>query len=65
VSDPRGLPAQELARRLVLGGDDARLAESTEAGCEAARLLAVPGDRVVVCGGFYVVGSALRWLRIY
>jgi dihydrofolate synthase/folylpolyglutamate synthase len=65
VSVPRGLPAEELARRLALGDDDVRLAESTEAGCEAARLLAVPGDRVVVCGGFHVVGSALRWLRIY
>ncbi|MEP7245001.1 MAG: bifunctional tetrahydrofolate synthase/dihydrofolate synthase [Gammaproteobacteria bacterium] len=65
VAEPRGLPAEELARRLALDNADVRLADSAEAGCEVARELAVPGDRVVVCGGFHVVGSALRWLRIY
>jgi dihydrofolate synthase/folylpolyglutamate synthase len=71
VADPRGLPAEELARRLALGGEVSRqggraqLASSTAAGFEAAKALAVAGDRVVVCGGFFIVGSALEWLRIY
>jgi dihydrofolate synthase / folylpolyglutamate synthase len=71
VADPRGVPAEELARRLGLknevssDGGRAQLASSTAAGFEAARALAVPGDRVVVCGGFFIVGSALEWLRIY
>ena len=65
VSEPRGLPAEELARRLALGDASVQLASSAEAGCEAARQLAVPGDRVVVFGGFHIVGQALRWLRIY
>jgi dihydrofolate synthase/folylpolyglutamate synthase len=68
VHEPRGLPAEELARRMKLGDDpgDGRvqLAHSTEEGFAAATALAVPGDRVVVCGGFNIVGSALRWLRV-
>lgn len=65
VNDPRGLPAEELARRLSLDGASMQLADSAQSGCEAAQSLAAPGDRVVVCGGFHIVGSALRWLRIY
>jgi dihydrofolate synthase/folylpolyglutamate synthase len=65
VPEPRGLPAEALARRLSLGDAAFQLAHSADAGCEAARSLAAPGDRVVVCGGFNIVGSALRWLRIY
>ncbi len=65
VTEPRGLPAQELARRLSLDGGDVQLAGSAVAGFETVRRLARPGDRVVVCGGFHIVGSALEWLRIY
>jgi dihydrofolate synthase/folylpolyglutamate synthase len=65
IGDPRGLPSEELARRLPLDGVVHQLARSTVAGFEAAAKLAAPGDRVVVCGGFYIVGSALEWLRIY
>jgi dihydrofolate synthase/folylpolyglutamate synthase len=65
IADPRGLPAAELARRLALRDADLQLASSPVAGFEAAKKAAVPGDRVVVCGGFYIVGSALDWLRIY
>ncbi len=65
VSGPRGLPAEELARRLALGDASTELASSAEAGCEAAKLRAMPGDRVIVFGGFHIVGQALRWLRIY
>jgi dihydrofolate synthase/folylpolyglutamate synthase len=65
VAEPRGLPADELARRLSLDGADVQLTSSTAAGFDAAKKWAVPGDRVVVCGGFFIVGSALEWLRIY
>ena len=65
VADPRGLPAEELARRLALGDADVQLADSTGAGFEIARSIAAPGDRVVVCGGFHIAGSALQWLQIY
>jgi dihydrofolate synthase/folylpolyglutamate synthase len=64
VSEPRGLPAEELARRLALGDASAELASSAEAGCEAAKRRAQPGDRVIVFGGFHIVGRALEWLRI-
>lgn len=65
VADPRGLPADELARRLSLPNTDVHLASSAAAGFELAKEHAAPGDRVVVCGGFFIVGSALEWLRIY
>src|SRR6185503_21238578 len=65
IAEPRGLPADETARRLALTGVSHELASSAAAGFEAARRVAVPGDRVIVCGGFSIVGSALEWLRIY
>jgi dihydrofolate synthase/folylpolyglutamate synthase len=65
IAEPRGLPAEELARRLSLADADVQLADSPVAGFEAAKQTAAPGDRVVVCGGFFIVGSALDWLRIY
>jgi folylpolyglutamate synthase/dihydropteroate synthase len=68
IHDPRGLPADELARRMQAGAGlaaaDIELAGSVEAGFAAAKAQAVPGDRVIVCGGFNIVGSALRWLRL-
>ncbi len=65
VHEPRGLPAKDLARRMKLDDAQTQLAESAEEAFAAAKALAVPGDRVIVCGGFNIVGSALRWLRIY
>jgi dihydrofolate synthase/folylpolyglutamate synthase len=65
VSEPRGLPAEELARRLAVGDASTELASSADAGCEAAKRRAAPADRVIVFGGFHIVGQALRWLRIY
>jgi len=62
---PRGTSAAELAARLEQPLQKVQLAPSVEAGCELARACARPGDRVVVCGSFYTVGPALRWLRIY
>jgi dihydrofolate synthase/folylpolyglutamate synthase len=62
---PRGASAAVLAARLQLPRSHATLADSVEAGCERARALARPGDRVVVFGSFHTVGPALEWLRIY
>jgi dihydrofolate synthase/folylpolyglutamate synthase len=64
VHEPRGLPAEELARRMKLDAARVQLASSAEEGFAAARALAVPGDRVAVFGGFNIVGSAIRWLGI-
>lgn len=61
----RGSSASELAQRLRLPAAEVTLATSVEAGCEAARAAAVPGDRVIVFGSVYTVGPALQWLRVY
>jgi len=61
----RGTSASDLAQRLQLPSDEVTLANSVEEGCEAARAMAVPGDRVIVFGSVYTVGPALRWLRVY
>jgi dihydrofolate synthase/folylpolyglutamate synthase len=62
---PRGTSATQLAARLGAPAQNAQLAESVEAGCELAQSAARPGDRIIVCGSVYIVGPALRWLRIY
>jgi len=62
---PRGVPAEELARRLGLPLADITLAATVAAGCEIARATARAGDRVLVFGSVYTVGPALQWLRIY
>ncbi|MEJ0039013.1 MAG: bifunctional tetrahydrofolate synthase/dihydrofolate synthase [Gammaproteobacteria bacterium] len=68
IHEPRGLPAEELARRMKAGAGladrDIELAASVEEGFVAAKAQAVAGDRVIVCGGFNIVGSAMRWLRL-
>jgi dihydrofolate synthase / folylpolyglutamate synthase len=61
----RGSSASELALRLRLAANRVTLTNSVEAGCEAARAAAVPGDRVVVFGSVYTVGPALQWLGVY
>jgi dihydrofolate synthase/folylpolyglutamate synthase len=61
----RGSSASDLANRLRLPADQVTLANSVEAGCEAARTATVPGDRVIVFGSVYTVGPALQWLRVY
>jgi dihydrofolate synthase/folylpolyglutamate synthase len=62
---PRGTSAAELAARLALPASSFELAASVPAGLELARLAARDGDRIVVCGSFFSVGPALKWLRIY
>ena len=61
----RGGSAAALAERMQLPPARLTLADSVQAGCERARELARPGDRVVVFGSFLTVGPALEWLRIY
>jgi dihydrofolate synthase / folylpolyglutamate synthase len=61
----RGSSASDLAKRLQLPAQQVTLADSVEAGCEAARAATVPGDRVIVFGSVYTVGPALQWLRVY
>jgi len=40
------------------------LVDSAEEGFAAAKALAQPGDRVIVFGGFNIVGAAMRWLHV-
>jgi dihydrofolate synthase/folylpolyglutamate synthase len=62
----RGSTASELSMRLA---DDinerAQQTDSVAMGCELARTLARPADRVLVFGSFAAVGLALQWLRLY
>ena len=61
---PRGGSAAELAGRMQLPPARVTLADSVTEGCERARELARPGDRVVVFGSFHTVGPAREWLRL-
>jgi dihydrofolate synthase / folylpolyglutamate synthase len=65
LAGARGGSAAALAERMQLRQGEFTLADSVEEGCARARLLARPGDRVVVFGSFHTVGPALEWLRIY
>lgn len=65
LHEPRGLSAQALAARFALLEGMTTLADSIAAGCERARSLAKPGDRIVVCGSFLAVGAALRSFGLY
>ena len=62
---PRGSTALELAARLAPSVRVAEQADSVAAGCELARRLARPGDRVLVFGSFGTVTAALEWLQLY
>ncbi|MFU8896601.1 MAG: bifunctional tetrahydrofolate synthase/dihydrofolate synthase [Gammaproteobacteria bacterium] len=62
---PRGLAAAALAERLAPHVHaPIEQAASAAAACALARAAAQPGDRVVVCGSFHVVGPALEWLGL-
>jgi dihydrofolate synthase/folylpolyglutamate synthase len=65
IDEPRGLAAAELQARLAPGLAIVALAPDVARGCERARALAAPGDRVLVCGSFHTVGPALQWLGLY
>jgi dihydrofolate synthase/folylpolyglutamate synthase len=64
IEEPRGLVVAELRARLgTLRGEVQECATVADA-CQRAVLLAQPGDRVLVCGSFHVVGPALDWLGL-
>jgi dihydrofolate synthase/folylpolyglutamate synthase len=60
----RGGTAAELAARLAPHIRVSELAASVAAGCTRARVLARPGDRVLVFGSFSTVTAALEWLQL-
>jgi dihydrofolate synthase / folylpolyglutamate synthase len=62
---PRGGSASQLCQRLDLSSDKVTLVDSVAQGCEAARAVTSPADRVLVFGSVYTVGPALQWLKIY
>ena len=62
---PRAIDENALADRLRrCGVSVAATAPTVAGGCEAARKLARPGDRVVAFGSFFTVAPALEWLAI-
>ncbi len=62
---PRGGTAAQLAARLAPWIRITEQAASVAEGCERARLLAQPGDRVLVFGSFSTVTAALEWLAVH
>jgi dihydrofolate synthase/folylpolyglutamate synthase len=65
LEGPRGISAEELARRLEPIVRQPILAASVREGCEKARAAARPAARVGVCGSVHTVGPALEWLGVY
>lgn len=62
---PRAQSPQVLAARLqAVTAATVTPAADVAAGCDAARRIARPGDRVVVFGSFQTVGPALAWLGL-
>jgi dihydrofolate synthase/folylpolyglutamate synthase len=65
LTGPRSLDAGTMADRLeAAGAEVVRRADDVTAGCQLAREVALPGDRVVVFGSFLTVGAALGWLGL-
>jgi dihydrofolate synthase/folylpolyglutamate synthase len=62
---PRGSTAAQLAARLAPMIAATHQADTVAAGCELARQLARPGDRVLVFGSFSTVTAALEWLELH
>jgi dihydrofolate synthase/folylpolyglutamate synthase len=60
--DTRALAAAALRTRLGALRGTVECAGDVAAACARGRALARPGDRVLVCGSFHVVGPALQWL---
>ncbi|MGD2055307.1 MAG: bifunctional tetrahydrofolate synthase/dihydrofolate synthase [Gammaproteobacteria bacterium] len=58
----RGLPAEALRQRMAEAGIHDAIETYPDVGsaCQRARQLAVPGDRIVVCGSFYTVAAAME-----
>jgi len=66
LAPPRGLAAEAL-EALIAGAvrGPVTRAATVAAACTAAAAAAHPGDRVVVCGSFHIVGPAMQWLGVY
>ena len=64
-NEPRGLDAAALQARLPPLRGAQELSVNVVAGCQRARAISSPGDRVIVFGSFHVVGPALVWLGLY
>ncbi|MCC7462629.1 MAG: bifunctional tetrahydrofolate synthase/dihydrofolate synthase [Gammaproteobacteria bacterium] len=65
AEEPRGLDAATLRERAGPVRGTSECQSTVAAGCERARALARPGERVIVFGSFHAVGPALEWLRLY
>jgi dihydrofolate synthase/folylpolyglutamate synthase len=64
VESARAVPVDALAARLTaMGAAVVATAADVAGGCEIARTMAQPGDRVVVFGSFLTVGPALEWMQ--
>ncbi len=62
---PRALEAARLAERMGSLRGVVDICGEVESACERATQLAVPGDRILVCGSFHTVGPALQWRGLY
>jgi dihydrofolate synthase / folylpolyglutamate synthase len=64
IKAPRGLTCAQLAARSAVFAN-ARQAEDIQRGMSMAASLALPQDRIVVCGSFLAVAPALELLGLY
>jgi dihydrofolate synthase/folylpolyglutamate synthase len=62
---PRALEATRLAERMGTMHGEVEICGEVESACERATQLALPGDRILVCGSFHTVGPALQWRGLY
>jgi dihydrofolate synthase/folylpolyglutamate synthase len=62
LDDPRGLPAEAVADR-ISGVSSCETAEDAAAALERARSLTGPGDVILVCGSFSIVGQVRAFLN--
>ncbi len=65
IQEARGLSAAQLHERFGSLRGTVEEAHDIPAGCERARDLARPGERVLVFGSFHAVGPALEALKLY
>jgi dihydrofolate synthase / folylpolyglutamate synthase len=62
---PRALEAARLAERMGTMRGEMEICGEVESACARATRLALPGDRILVCGSFHTVGPALQWRGLY
>lgn len=64
TDSPRAVTGERLLALLATRGARAVLHADVQAGCQMARAVSRPGDRVLVAGSFHTVGPALRYLGL-